>query len=83
MEKGQRPMFRKQTTDPEFWSRRKHLRDVDLTVRATTEEIQSGSAEGWEALWSVADSGSDDSLWEAFYAGDAPVRREERWLLGV
>ena len=83
MEKGQRPMFRKQTTDPEFWSRRKRLRDVDLTVRATTEDIRSGSAEGWSELWSLAHEEGQDPLWDAFYAGDAPVRREERWLLGV
>ena len=76
-------MFRRESTDREFWSRRRALRDIDLTVHATTEDIRSGSAEGWGALWSESDQEGQDPLWEAFYAGDAPVRREERWLLGV
>ena len=83
MEKGQRPMFRHDATDRDFWSRKRTMRDIDLTVEATTEDIRSGSAEGWGELWSNADEDGSDPLWEAFYAGDAPVRREERWLLGV
>ena len=81
---GTTPVFRQKTADPDFWSRRAGLRDIDLAVKATAEDIRPGSGEGWGALWERTEAADEDAKqWEAFYAGDDSKRREERWLLGA
>ncbi len=75
-------MFRRQNIDREFWSRKSTLREIDLAVEATGEDIQPGSGD-LGLLWRGCDGSSDESKWEAFYGGDTNQRREVRWLLGV
>ncbi|MGI9624918.1 MAG: hypothetical protein ACR2PK_18975 [Acidimicrobiales bacterium] len=69
----------------EFWRRRKGLRDVDLNVPSTSEDIRPGSGTAWGRLWDDCVDAGQDNMWKSFVGGDADVanRREVRWLLGA
>lgn len=76
-------MFRRDTQDPDFWSRKTRLRDIDLMVEPTTEDIRPGSGPGWKVLWDRDGDIHDDTRWAEFIGGDTSKRREVRWLLGA
>ena len=69
----------------EFWRRRKGLRELDLDVAATAEDIRPGGGTAWSRLWADTADSVQDNMWASFVRGDAETsnRREVRWLLGV
>lgn len=69
----------------EFWRRRKGLREINLDVPSTAEDIRPGSGSAWSRLWEDCTDLGQDKMWSSFVGGDADVasRREVRWLLGA
>jgi hypothetical protein len=69
----------------DFWKRRKELRDFDLGVGGTSEDIRPGGGVQWCRLWNDTVTVTDDAVWASFLGGDEDRngRREVRWLLGA